>query len=171
MVYLMMSTLTPVNRNGKWGFANSYGQITIPCLYDEVTGFRGFGYATPVRLGNLWHFITHSGKKTSNFSYDGIELYYWHRYLVQRNGLWGFVNTFGQEVVGCRFIDVVRTEEESRLVFGMVETPVRLNGKWGLINDKGQLVLPCEYDQIGAIYNGSAEVRVGRKWQQVMLTP
>jgi hypothetical protein len=163
----MKPILTPIQQHNKWGFANSEGQILIPCRFDEVHAFGAIGYATPVREGNAWYFITHNGKRTSDFSYEVVELYYWHRYLVQRDGLWGFVNEFGQEIVGCRYEDVVRTDEESRLVFNMIETPVRFNGKWGLINDKGQLVLPCKYDQIGTVHNGSAEVKIGRKCQKI----
>lgn len=151
----------------EWGLADPDGRIIIPCRYDEVGDCMGAGYVVPVRLGSTWSFITHKGKDASAVAYDVVEPYYWRMYLVQRGGLWGFVNDFGQEVVSCQFEGIQLVDEESRLVFGRAETPVCLQGKWGIINDKGQLVLPCAYDQIGTIHNGMAEVRMGKQWQSV----
>lgn len=160
-----------VCRNGRWGFANENGHLVIACRYDEVGSFNWLGYVAPVRLGDAWTFITRKGKLASSYTYEVVVDYFWRSYLVQRDGLWGFVNDYGQEVIPCQYEAVRPVDDESRLVFNMVETPVCRFGKWGLINDKGQEVLPCQFDDIRNFSDTQAEVRIGKRWEAISFVP
>ncbi|GAA4418833.1 hypothetical protein GCM10023187_52630 [Nibrella viscosa] len=143
--------------------------MVVPYRYDEAGFFAPQGYVAPVRLGQLWYFITPKGKQIPTLGYDAIEDYHWRSWLVCRQGKWGLVNDYGQEIAPCQYEDIRRIDEESRLVFGMVETPVRRNGRWGLLDNKGREILACQYDDVRTIHNGHAEVRVGNQWHWVRL--
>ncbi|HUU43578.1 MAG TPA: WG repeat-containing protein [Planctomycetota bacterium] len=54
----------PVERDGKWGFADTDGKIFITPRYDEVRRFRD-GLAA-VRNGNQWWFINEQGRNVSS---------------------------------------------------------------------------------------------------------
>ena len=51
----------PFCEKGKWGFANTTGKITIPCIYDEVSFFSGDNLSK-VRKAEKYGYINRSGE-------------------------------------------------------------------------------------------------------------
>jgi hypothetical protein len=62
-------------------------------------------------------------------------------FRVQKNGLYGFVDSNGIELVAPQY--------EETASFDWTFAGVKKNGKWGAINRKGELIIPFEYDKIG----------------------
>lgn len=57
---LFIEDLAAFEKNGKWGFVNTSGNVVIEPAYDEAKSFR-HGYAA-VRQGDMWGFINKSGE-------------------------------------------------------------------------------------------------------------
>ena len=53
--------MAPVMKNGKWGFINEQGKLTIPCRYSQVKPFKK-GWAQ-VSIGNTKYYINKEGKR------------------------------------------------------------------------------------------------------------
>lgn len=93
----------PVEKNGKFGFANHDGNLIIPCIYDGFNFFRG-EYAF-VKIGEKWGMINRSGQLILPCIYDVDEDnfdYYYIRHgvsIVQQGDVFKVVNTKGQEIV------------------------------------------------------------------------
>lgn len=77
---------------------------------------------------------------------------------VKKNGLWGFVNTKGAEVIKPQFQDAKSFSAELKLA------PVKKNGKWGYINTLGQVKIAYTYEEVGGFSNGLACVKMNGKW-------
>lgn len=63
------------------------------------------------------------------------------RILVARDGLYGYLDTKGKEVIPCQY--------EVATLFKDDRAAVMKGGKWGIINSKGKVILPIEYDNNG----------------------
>ena len=48
--------LFAVCKNGKWGFEDSYGNLKVECIYDEVTEFNKYGFAG-IKQNEKWGVI------------------------------------------------------------------------------------------------------------------
>lgn len=55
--------------DGKWGYADSKGEIVLPCKYDMVTEFNSKGYAG-YRIGKKWGIINQDGKIVKDAVYE-----------------------------------------------------------------------------------------------------
>lgn len=53
--------LTPIEQDGKWGFADEYSNIKIECKYEKVTEFNKNGFAG-VKLDGKWGSINEKGE-------------------------------------------------------------------------------------------------------------
>jgi len=105
---------------------------------------------------------------------------------VSKNGLYGFIDEFGDEVISCTYKytkdfheGLVAVHNQSMWGFinkmGNVVVPfnyddcgdfseglasVKKNGKWGYVDTNGELAIPCQYDVAGEFKNGYAIVKI-----------
>ncbi|HMQ45823.1 MAG TPA: WG repeat-containing protein [Saprospiraceae bacterium] len=141
-----------VECNGKWGMVNQKNKVVIPCNYDGVQ----FLDNTDNRIVKVYieqpkyGLIDTLGQITVNAIYDEIGSFSDGRLAVQKNGLWGFVNDEGLEVIPCRFREVRNFSE------GL--TAVRLGSEWGYIDRQGHIEIPIRYKKAGNFRNGLAWV-------------
>jgi len=63
------STLFAKKENGKWGFANKNGDITVSCEYDKVTEFNEYGFAA-IKKDGKWGAINMAGKVVIEPTYE-----------------------------------------------------------------------------------------------------
>lgn len=70
---------------------------------------------------------------------------------VKRNGLWGFINASGNEVIKPAFDKVSRFREEL--------CAVQVGEYWGFINMAGELVIPASYRGVSSFKEDKAWVR------------
>lgn len=96
--------------------------------------------------------------------YDEVEDFRDGFAAVKRNGKWGFVNEQCEEVVPCKYDDVV---EFSDGYFSEGFAKVKLDGKWGKVNKQGEEVIPCKYDDFRDFSEGFAAVELDGKWGKV----
>ncbi len=69
---------------------------------------------------------------------------------VKCDGLWGFVDKSGKEVIKCKY-DHVGTFISLKSAY---LAPVQFNGQWGLIDHTGKEIVKCHYSSIEALYEG-----------------
>ena len=59
-------------------------------------------------------------------------------FAVQKDGLWGFIDELGQEIIPCQY--------KKYCSFSKSLAAVQKDNKWGFINKKGETVIPFDYE-------------------------
>ena len=62
--------LTPIGKNGKWGYANEDGDLTIEYNFEKVTFFKGDRAAA--KLDGKFGFINKEGRNFQKPKFDSI---------------------------------------------------------------------------------------------------
>jgi hypothetical protein len=143
--------LSPVERNGKFGFVNEAGKEIINCIYDSFgLGFVG-GFAA-IRLGNKWGYINRKGEVIADFKYDYAYSFEdgWAIVGDRKRG-YGFIDTTGKGVIPLQFQDANPFYE------GLAYVQIR--GRIGFINKEGNFVIKPKYMYCGNFREGFAYVR------------
>lgn len=150
-----------VSRNNFQGFLSPDGREVIPCSYDEV-GLFHFG-RTSVRVGDRYGIIDTLDsivlpiQYTNNSTKGNKYVYHDSLALVERDGLLGYVDLNGNEVIPLRF--------QQAYQFSQGLAPVLFNGGWGYIDTHGDIYLPFIFDIASPFLWGRAEVYFqGRKY-------
>lgn len=139
-----------VEKENKWGVVSQWGKELIPCRYDALHFLENTDnkilrlYINKPKYG----LIDSAGNLTVRTEYDEIGLFREGRLAVKRNGLWGFVNVDGVEVIPCRFEEVKPFSE------GLAA--VRLGRYWGFVNHLGEEVIDFKYLRVGDFAEGLA---------------
>jgi hypothetical protein len=132
-----------VQCDNKWGVVNRYGKQVIPCQYDAIHFLEN----TENKIIRLYvqrpkyGLIDTLGQLAVNAVYDQIGSFRENRLAVMRDGLWGFVNQEGMEVIPCRFREVSDFHE------GLAA--VKLGRFWGFIDKLGNVVIDFQYRRAG----------------------
>ncbi|MBL7791931.1 MAG: WG repeat-containing protein [Saprospiraceae bacterium] len=139
--------------NEKWGMINRSGHTLIPCQYDGI-GFLENTNNSIVKVyvqAPKYGLIDTLGQLRVGAVYDEIGSFAEGRLAVKRNGMWGFVNVDGLEVIPCRFREVLNFSE------GLAA--VKLGRQWGFIDKQGDVQIKFEYKRAGNFNNGLAWVQ------------
>ncbi len=138
--------------NDKWGMVDREANVVIPCRYDGVHFLEHTGnqivrvYVQQPKYG----LIDTLGQLTVNAVYDEIGSFSEGRLAVRRNGMWGYVNRDGLEVIPCRFREVANFSE------GLAA--VRIGNSWGFIDKQGNVEIAFKYRRTGNFRDGLAWV-------------
>ncbi|MBK7871405.1 MAG: WG repeat-containing protein [Saprospiraceae bacterium] len=138
--------------DGKWGMVNAKGQPVIPCQYDGIEFLKNTDnkivrlYVQTPKYG----LIDTLGQLAVDAVYDELGFFREGRLAVKRNGLWGFVNDEGLEVIPCRFREV------SNFYEGLAA--VKIGRYWGFIDKQGDIVIDFKYTRVGNFQEGLAWV-------------
>ena len=141
-----------VQCDNKWGVVNRFGKQVIPCQYDNISFLENTEnkiiclYVQRPKYG----LIDTLGQLAVNAVYDQIGSFRENRLAVMRDGLWGFVNNEGLEVIPCRFREVSDFHE------GLAA--VKLGRFWGFIDKLGHVVIDFQYRRAGNFCNQLAWV-------------
>ena len=164
------TSLSPVEKNGKWGFEDSDGNIVVSYKYDDVMVYDD-GIAE-VRIGDdetgkYGLFDTKTGKEIApckyssvmTFSNDSIARVMIGDYETDKYGLID-IRT-GKELTTLTYDDINDfCEGLARVKIGDYDT-----GKYGFINTKGKTVVPCKYGDAEDFSEGLAAVSLdGEKY-------
>ena len=142
-----------VECEGKWGMVNKKAEILIPCQYDGVQFLENTEnkiikvYLQRPKYG----LIDTLGQLTVSAIYEEIGSFSEGRLAVRKNGLWGFVNRDGLEVIPCRF------KEVSNFSLGLAA--VKLGRNWGFIDKQGEIEIDFKYKNAGNFKFGLAWVQ------------
>lgn len=94
---------------------------------------------------------------------------------VCKDGLWGYVNAEGKEIIPCQYLPVYIYQdwnEERDAAFPPYDGYIAVknqNKKFGILDYDGNEIVPFEYDY-AFIYNKNALVRKGKEWMQIELS-
>ena len=110
-----------VEQNGKAGALDAWGRVVVPLRYD-VRSSEGFNICF----------------------YEGLA-------AVCREGLWGFCDSSGAEVIPCQY-------EDRLFGFSQGLAAVRREGLWGFIDKSGKEVIPCQFENCSSFENNVARV-------------
>ncbi len=183
---LSWAQLHPYKQHNKWGYANSTGDIKIPCIYTSAEDFTG-SIATVGRDRKIGA-IDSLGQVTIPFLYDELYLYQYNGGIAisRRGDKWSLVDKKGRQISKYKY-DFWETFQWDHAAvcknekWGLIDTNgneviacrydmvfsfsdglacVKQNGQWGYVNSKGSVILPFIYDQASIFYNGIAMVRM-----------
>ncbi len=137
------------------------GKPVTQLIYDTILPFReGMAIVGMLQRGRFktsgkYGFLDTTGREVFPPVFDDIDYnssYLWgNRRRVQRNGRFGFVDTYtGRLVVPLRY--------ESSLPSGDSLCCLKLNGRWGLVLHSGRTLIPFQYDQVSTFTEGLARV-------------
>ncbi len=139
-----------VQLENKWGMVGKDGIERIPCKYDELDFLEN-------SKNSVLQIFTHqkkyglidtSGQVRVDMVYDDIGRFRDHRLAVKRDGMWGFVNEDGVEVIPCQY---KRYKD-----FNEGFAAVQLGINWGIIDKYGDVQVEFKFKKLGSFYNGLA---------------
>jgi len=151
--------VTPVRKNGKWGYIDTTGKFVIEPQFAEAKSFSE-GLAL-VQIGAKWGFIDRQGKLVVPAKFEINEFEPWnHSFseglaLVYLNDELVFINQTGKKVLSVNYDHV----EKFTGGVAQVKIDERKNEKRGYINKTGKFVWgPAEfkYKDIQAVIEKSA---------------
>ena len=94
-----------------------------------------------VRKGNKYGFIDLNGKKIVSFKYDYVSEFKNGLCLVKKNGLFGYINQIGQEVIPCNYVDAMDFSfDKAVYIYGAKNTYICINN----CNFNKGFVLNCD---------------------------
>ena len=179
--------------NGLYGFRRQDGTVIAPCIYKYVADFTGGycrvwqaapGYEPTSDSVLLCGVIDSMGNIIVPCLYENTSLPSGNRVRVSKDGLLGYTDLQGAEVIPPRFTRAgdfiedcaaVYIEMDSQIYATFIDTlgnyifepkyqnvlyfqdgyaPVQQHGKWGVVDRRGRQALPFLYDQITAIDHG-----------------
>ena len=133
-----------VNNKDKFGYIREDGSKITEIIYNELPSYHNRNFK------NGLAFVVENGKKKfiKEDGTDFIEIETACGYgfdngvaLLQKNRLYGYINTDGNEITGFIYHDATRFTKQGHGI-------VSKNGKWGIINFKGVVILDFKFDQI-----------------------
>ena len=150
--------MTPVQKNGRWGYVDKSNGRMTKFIYDEADYFsQGLG---KVKSGSKYGFINRAGKVIIPIQYDEAETFYGADNglsLVKRQGKYGYIDLTGKEVIPLKF------SSASGFYDGDV-TWVSIDNKYGYIDRTGKQVIDMQFDEAQSFFEGLARVKISDKW-------
>ena len=145
---------TKIYWNGKYGFADSTGKITIQTKYDYVFNFSE-GLAQ-VALNRRKFFIDYSGTEILSVNYDYTYGFSDGLALVKQNKKYGYISKQGVEIIPVKYDYAADFHD------GLAR--VQLNKKYGFIDRTGTVVIPLKYDDLQNFSEGLSLASLNGKY-------
>jgi hypothetical protein len=86
------------NENGKYGVADTTGNIIIKPVYENLSSFSDNGLAL-AKKNSKYGFIDITGKTVIEFKFDDADNFKYGMARAKLNGKWGFINVKGNFVI------------------------------------------------------------------------
>ena len=110
--------------------------------------------------GQSYHMIDMDGKKITNDTFDGAQLFYSDYAAVKKGDKWGFIDRDGKTVIEFKF------EEASSFASGIAA--VKRGEQWGCIDKNGKVILDSDYGHAMITSdNGVVVLKVGELYRFV----
>lgn len=143
---------TIMNDDGKYGYVNTKGEITITPKFDKAWAFQD-GLAV-VQFDGKWGYIRPNGGFAIKPIYDEAWGFSDGLGKVQKNDKVGFINNKGNFVIPMIYDDSYHWFDDHL-------NAVSKNQKWAIINHKGKLITTFDYDY--ATSPSGERILVGKK--------
>jgi len=131
--YFSTEGLAVVEKDGKWGYIDMSGTTIIPFVYEVAHPFS-CGMALTKKSGDSSYFyIDKTGAKVLIYdNHDCVSDFTENRAPVCRNGLYGFIDTTGKEVIPCIYNKVDFFSEGLAVV--------KKGNIWKIIDTSGKVI-------------------------------
>lgn len=159
VAYVGDSYMYKIFIDSKCGYANEYGNIIIPIIYDIIYTIKDIGKFL-VLLNGKYGILNTTGKKLTDIKYDNMtNKTPDYKYTVVRIGdYYGLLDEKYKEITDIKFDNISVTD-----ISGLFKA-IYDNSKYGLIDSKGNEITGGKYDNININVNGEIIVRVGDKY-------
>lgn len=124
-----------VSLEGKAGFIDTWGALTIPLAFDGVASF-GEGMAG-VRQGKKWGFVNPQGQLVIKPAFWEVGTFSQGRCLARRNTKWGVINAQGKWVISYKYDEITEYDPIYHRAW------MRNNKLWGLLSLDGVVLKPA----------------------------
>jgi hypothetical protein len=147
-----------VKMNGRYGFIDKNGNQIIKCKYKEVHDFSG-GIVAVKELSGYWSLLDKKGHDVLPISldYDYVGDFSNGMADVRKDGLWGFIDMNGDEIIHCQYKNRNSFSEDRVLV-------VKENNNEIYLNKNGSQAIRFEYNQCGNFSEGLAYVLIDNNY-------
>lgn len=115
-------------------------------------------WAYPVPVNEGWVLVSGEGQRLSAEVYDSVALRPGGWYQTYRSGRTGLRDSTGELVLRAVYHRLHPPGRHNRIA---AEKPP---GQWYLFDLSGRVASPQPYDELGPFRNGSAPLRMGRRW-------
>ena len=151
-----------VVRDGKYGFMDYEGVEVIPCQFDYAEKFEEETGLAPVWVHEKCGLIDRYGQWRAQPIYNEIEIVD-GIIKVERDGLWGTVDTDGNTVIPCQF------DSMSSYNADLDRWLVEKDFLQGYCDGKGNVVIPIQFEEAQPFHSKTpvAAVRVGAMWGMI----
>ncbi|XOV66727.1 MAG: WG repeat-containing protein [Fluviicola sp.] len=155
--------------NNQWvrgkGYINTKGKVVIPCTYDKIQDFVDGRAWVKKKDAESWTLIDKQGNVIPTKPYKKVGYImegYSDRIAVYENGLMGWIDRNGNEVISCQYLGSSTFDKE----FGLAcVTKSGTTETYGFIDKEGNVEIPFQYKQAGhsSFHNGYCRVSVNGK--------
>ena len=171
------------------GLVDKENNEVVPCVYDNILGFYNGSPLSVIEKDDKYGYINQELVEVTPLFYDfANDRFYCELAQVKKNGKWGYIDKYGNEIIKCEYDDasifwenfatvqkdnkwgvinrtgkiVVSFIYDYLSILGKERIFVRSNGKCGLLDYGGRSVVPCIYDGLTNILsNGKIEYKIG----------
>jgi hypothetical protein len=143
-----------VKMNGLYGFIDKNGNQIIKCKYKEAHNFSG-GIVAVKELSGYWSLLDKKGHDILPISldYDYVGDFSNGMADVRKNGVWGFIDIKGNEIIHCQYKNRSSFSEDRVVV-------VKGNSNDIYLDKNGSQAIRFEYEQCGSFSEGLAYVLI-----------
>lgn len=139
--------LGAIEREGKWGYINTFGQEIVPCKYDTVSD-RFYCGRAEVRRNGKSGFIDKYGEIVVQLQYDEVSFFWDDIAPVKKDGKWGLINLYGREIWSFSY-DALYIMGAGIIVAGKRKLLGFGSMKYCLFDYNGHQITDYKYDEIG----------------------
>ena len=152
----LRDTIKPIEKDGKYGYADENDNVVIPCQWIEALEFSE-ELAGVLDSNYKWGFIDKTGKVVipCKWKADVMDRYYFKDGLsvvLDENDKLGFIDKTGKLVIPCNWKDANDFSEGLACVMDD-------NYKWGFIDKNGRIIIPCKWHHADNFSEGLASVK------------
>lgn len=139
---------------GKWGFADTKGNVMLSPNYEYVLPFQN-GYAK-VKDKGKWGFIDKTGKLVVPCMYEQLWNLVENVARFKQNRKFGAINSAGKVIIPANYAELWEARE------GLIVA--NFNEKYGFLDINGKTVIPFEFEDAQYFSEGKAAVMKQGKW-------
>lgn len=146
------------------GFINRQNKVIVPFEYDKASYYQEGLVA--VCKDDKWSLLDTSARVVATLSEEYYQIYAFVDGFAktEKDGMYGFIDKTGKEVVSCKYSNI----DDFKNGFAIVNDD---DYKCGIIDSNGNEIVPCgTYDHIGDFENGLARVNKDEKYGLVDTT-
>lgn len=137
-----------VCKDGKYGYLDSLGRLTINNIYDEAGAFSE-GYAAVCQNGK-YGYLDYDNNLKIDFLFDEATEFHEGLAPVMQDDKAGYIDKTGAIVIPLIYDRAFRFSEGIAVI--------EIAGKYGYVDKNGEIVLPAIYDDASLCRNGNVKV-------------